>query len=263
MTGKRALVYLIIIAGIVVSLLGLGGCISTVIGSPNTSTREMNFRDFSRLEIGGTFEVTISRADSYKVSITANDNLFDYIDVSRRGDTLIVVLKPRTNYLGTTQKATITMPDLYQVAFSGVTKGKVSGFKFSHPFEVHLSGFSSLSLDDIEFSDARFTLSGASQATGSIKTANCRFELSGASFVELEGSGADMTIEGSGASRLKLAEFQVVNDSVNLSGASSATVFATGRLDGNLSGGSRLTYLGNPTLGQLTTSGGSTIGREQ
>jgi len=49
---------------------------------------------------------------------------------------------------------------------------------------------------------------------------------------------------------------------MHLSGASDATVNASGRLDGNLSGASRIIYMGNPTLGSVSASGGSTISQK-
>ena len=48
---------------------------------------------------------------------------------------------------------------------------------------------------------------------------------------------------------------------VEASGASNVTVQTNGVLDVEASGGSRVFYLGDPTLGNIETSGGSTVGR--
>jgi len=61
---------------------------------------------------------------------------------------------------------------------------------------------------------------------------------------------------------VELPDFSVVDADINLSGASGVTVNASGRLDGNLSGASRLNYMGNPTLGSISASGGSTISQK-
>lgn len=92
--------------------------------------------------------------------------------------------------------------------------------------------------------------------------ADGRFSLSGASSLELEGSANDIDIEVSGASRVKLSNFSVVDVNIDLSGGSDATVNASGRLDGDLNGGSKLNYIGNPTLGSINASGGSTISQK-
>jgi hypothetical protein len=92
--------------------------------------------------------------------------------------------------------------------------------------------------------------------------ADGRFGLSGASFIELEGSADDVIIDASGASNVKFGGLSVGDASIDLSGASGATVNAGGSLDVNLSGASRLSYLGSPTLGNISVTGGSTISRK-
>jgi len=46
---------------------------------------------------------------------------------------------------------------------------------------------------------------------------------------------------------------------VEASGASTVTVNASERLDANASGASHIKYLGNPSLGTVDTSGGSSV----
>ena len=76
----------------------------------------------------------------------------------------------------------------------------------------------------------------------------------------LEGSATGLTIAGSGASSLDLADFTVNTADVTLSGASEATVNVQERIDPvDVSGASRLRYLGDPALGDVSTSGGSSV----
>ena len=237
----------------------LVGCVGGMVtGSRNLETREFNFSDFTRVEVSSAFEVEISQSDAYSVSVTANDNLFDYIQVSKQGATLQIRLKT-ASYIGTTQRASITMPDLYGLELSGATHGTVQGFGSSHDFTLELSGASSLSMVDMSAGDIRFNVSGASRVTGDITAGDADFDNSGASTVELQGSASDVVIDASGASNAKLADFPVNNANVKLSGASNGTVNLDGRLDANLSGASRLGYIGEPTMGTINTSGGSIL----
>jgi len=66
----------------------------------------------------------------------------------------------------------------------------------------------------------------------------------------------------SGASHFNLDDFIANNADVNFSGASRGTVNLNGRLDANLSGASRLWYIGEPTMGDINTSGASAISRK-
>jgi hypothetical protein len=82
----------------------------------------------------------------------------------------------------------------------------------------------------------------------------------GASTVTLEGSTAELSVEASGASKLELADFTATTAEVTLSGASGATLNVEERIDSaDVSGASRLRYLGDPDLGDVTTTGASTM----
>ncbi len=256
-----------IVAVLMVVLLTSGllmGCVGRAVkGSGNLDTEEFNFSDFTRVEVSHAFEVELVQSGSYSVSITADDNLFDdYIRVSKDGETLKISLKPAFSYTFATLRARITMPDLYELDLSGATHGTVQGFSSSHDFILDLSGASSLDMSDMSAGDIEFDISGASRVTGDITADDAEFEVSGASTVQLQGSASDIDIDASGASRVELAGFVVNNADVNLSGASRGTVNLDGRLDVDLSGASKLGYIGEPTMGEFKVSGGSTLSKE-
>jgi len=252
----------IMVASVVVLLtLGLlAGCVGGVVkGSGNLDTQEFNFSDFARVEVGYAFEVEITQSSSYSVSITADDNLFDYILVSKQGTTLKIRLEPALHYAFTKLQAKITMPQLRGLTLSGATRGTVSGFSSTDNIDIEVSGASSLDLVDISAGDITFDISGASRVTGDITAGDADFDVSGASTVQLEGSASNIVVDASGASRVKLAAFPVSNADVTLSGASSGTVNLDGRLDADLSGASKLLYIGEFTMGTINTSGASTL----
>jgi hypothetical protein len=80
--------------------------------------------------------------------------------------------------------------------------------------------------------------------------------------VTLTGSAEDVSIHTSGSSEVDLAEFLAVDADGHVSGASRVTVHASGQLNANASGGSRVYYLGDPTLGRPYTSGSASIQRK-
>jgi hypothetical protein len=106
-------------------------------------------------------------------------------------------------------------------------------------------------------------VSGASNVSGNIVAGgNAEFDISGASTVDLSGSAEDLKADVSGASHLELDDFPVHNANVKLSGASNGTVNMNGTLDANLSGASNLYYIGEPTMGDIDTSGASNISKK-
>lgn len=235
------------------------GCAGNLIGSSNIETKEMEYSDFSKVEVSSAFEVDISQGDTYFVSITANDNLFEHLDIRQNGRTLYIGLKQPRIYIRTTQKAAIIMPELDRLELSGASKGEVRGFHSNNPIEFEVSGASLLDIKDIEAGDSEFDISGASKFTGNIVATECDFNVSGASTVELIGSAGDVYIDASGASKVRLYNFPVKNVKVELSGASNGIINTSGQLDIDLSGASELSYIGNPTMGTVEISGGSTL----
>ena len=257
---KKAIVAVLTVVLLTSGLLA--GCGGVVKGSGNLETQTFDFTGFTRVEVGHAFEVEIVQSDSYSVTITADDNLFKYIQVSKEGGTLKIGLKPITTSWSATLRAEITMPQLSGLALSGATRGTVSGFSSTENLDIKVSGASSLDLVEMSASDIDFEISGASRVTGDIIASDADFEVSGASTVQLQGSAKDIVIDASGASRAELAAFPVNNADVKLSGASRGTVNMDGRLDANLSGASKLEYIGEPTMGNINTSGASTLSKK-
>jgi len=198
-------------------LWGPGG-----VGSGNLVTKEMSFSDFTAVEAGMGFTVVITQSSSYSVSITADENLFDSIQVSKSGETLNLGTK-LGNYKWSTLRAEITMPDLYELQLSGGSHGTVKGFHSSHSFVLDL--------------------------------------FQGSHIERAEGSANDLHIRAWGGSHLDMSNFQVHNADVELSGGSHITISLDGRLDAKLSGSSHLYYIGEPTLGNIQKSGGSKISK--
>ncbi len=233
-----------------------------ITGSGTLVTREMAFSGFRVVEIGSTFEVEITRADSYYVSVTADDNLFDYVDISKMGDTLVLDLKQGYSYSSITVRARIKMPELNELILSGATRAYVEDFGSSNRLIVSLSGASSLDMEDMSVGGLEIGVSGASIARGDVvSSGDVKLTLSGASRSELSGRGRNLVLSVSGASDAKLSRFSVHDAYVKLSGVSNASIDLDGRLDANLSGGSGLTYSGTATLGEIEISSGSTIKR--
>ncbi len=218
----------------------------------------MDFTDFTKLEISHVFQAKVTRADSFSFSITVDDNLLEYVVVHKSGNTLRIYLEGGYTYIGTTKIVEITMPKIDKLSLSGASRVEVSGFRSSDRLAFEASGVSSLNIDDLKAGDTSFELSGGSYASGGIEIANGKFNVSGASIINLEGFASDISIEASGASHANLANLSVSNATVKISEASTVTVNASSTVDGDVSGASRLIYLGNPTL-TIEMSGDSAV----
>lgn len=253
----------IVIVVLLLAAVVSAGCIGAQIrGSGNLKTETYDLGDFDKVDIGYAFKVNIVQDGYFKVEVTADDNVFKYIRVTKMGNTLRIQVDPVTLIGSPTLEADISMPKLTGLEFSGATSGTVSGFDSADDLDLDLSGASSLDLNGITAGDIKFDVSGASKADGDLYAGNIDFDVSGASTVKLEGSGADIVIDGSGASNVDLEDFEVNNADVALSGASKSIVNLTGKLDADLSGASNLKYIGEPAMGTVNTSGGSNLSKK-
>jgi hypothetical protein len=167
----------VIVVSIVVMITGFSSYIVcaasgsrwAVTGSGRLRTALYDHTNFIRLSVHRAFEVDITKADFYSVSITADDNLFDHIVVEKTGESLHIGMKPASTFVRATLKAAVTMPDLKALNLTGASKGKISGFSFPHPVNFGLSGGSDLMLEAMETGDTEFKMSGASRVSGIIK----------------------------------------------------------------------------------------------
>ena len=229
------------------------------------ATRQYRFSDFTGVDVGGAFEVDVRHSDSYGVTVEADSHQLQVVKVSKDGDTLRI--GRQWNPLawiptGTRPKATVTMPVLKGLSLHGATTGSVSGFSSSEDFRMELSG-ASRAKGDLTVGDAKLVVSGASRAELSGSAGDLTAEVSGASHVAMAGSAGDLAAEVSGAGHVDLDALEVRDANVRLSGASRGTVNVAGRLDAQLSGASVLRWTGEPTMGDIRTSGASRLEKEQ
>lgn len=226
--------------GIYAAARAADGGLVRVNGSGSVITKDLEFKDFDQVEVGSTFNLELVRADTYSVAVTADDNLFEHIDIHQQGRTLHIGLK-RATFGNGTWRARVTMPSLERLEVSGASRATLAGFASEGRME--------------------FDVSGASTLTGRLDADTVDLEASGASTVELGGTTASLELEVSGASRAELGDLPVTDARARVSGAGKATINISGTLDADASGASTIAYVGNPTLGRTTTSGASSIRR--
>ena len=229
----------VVLTVVLLAVFGVFGGI--IIGSGNLTTRNFDLSDFTEIAAHSGFQLELVQSSTFSVEVTADDNVMDYIDVNKSGNTLKIRPQWNRSFRSVTLIAKITMPDLYEIKLSGGSRASISGFNSSHDLSVGLSGGSSV--------------------TGDITAGDAYFDLSGGSQVNLQGTADDLDVNGSGGSQLELEAFSVNNADINLSGGGRATVSVNGTLDVNLSGGSHVTYIGEPTSIDMNLSGDSTISK--
>ena len=226
-----------------IAALLLAGCSfvtgPSITGSGNLVTKQYPFTNFTGVSAGGVFDVTVKPGATPGVSITTDDNLVEYLDVSQSGDRLSLHLKSNTNLRNGTLKALVTVPELTYLDLSGASKGHVEGCRSAKAVDIDLSGASHLE-GDLESGDMHLGLSGASRA-------------------DLKGSAGNLRLNVSGASHADLERLLIKDANVDADGASHATVHPSGKLQARASGASSVQYAGEPANVDSHASGASSV----
>lgn len=243
-------------AGVIIAVLIIGTTVVTGCGTVTTTssdsikiqatgkvnTQNLSLDGFDRIEAHHAFDLTIEQGDSFSVMVRIDEAVEDYLDVSVKGDALILTLDDQNSYSlsgNITMDATITLPTLVGLELSGASSAHLIGIESGQAFDG--------------------TLSGASRVSGELIAGDVQFGVSGASRVALKGEAQDLNLELSGASDAGLVDLQVENATVAASGSSSADITVLGTLDAEASGASHITYAAGATLERVDTSGSSSV----
>jgi len=223
---------------IIVLTLGLvtSCAVVKIEGSGNLTTKTFDFSDFTGVKAENGIRVELAKSNTFNVEIIADDNVMEYIEVTKSGNTLRIRPKANTSFRNATMTAKVTMPELHRLEMSGGSQADITGFSSSHDLSVRLSGGSLIS---------------SFITPGDITAGDTDFNLSGGSHVRLNGSADNLNVECSGGSHINLEGFSVSNADIKLTGGSHATVNVGGTLNVDISGGSEVIYIGEPTMGDI------------
>ena len=86
--------------------------------------------------------------------------------------------------------------------------------------------------------------------------------LKNGSHVTVSGSGGDVNFNISGGSHADLGDFTVENADLSATSGSHVTINVSGRLDVEVKGGSHVRYRGDPQIGDIDLSSGSTFKKQ-
>lgn len=222
----------------IVSVSAFSSCrLHCVRGSGNLTTENRQAKEFTKLDIAGSFKVHLKQDSSLKITITGDDNLLKYVSTSVEGDELQI--KSKKSFCDDNITINIGVRSLKEVGASGAV-------------EVWSDG-------KINASDFKFDLSGATKVNLDLNAANVKTESSGMSELNLTGQAASHNVESSGATKINAFDFVVGDYEINTSGVSNCKINVLKTLNVHTSGASDIEYKGSPATVNNDKSGASTI----
>lgn len=212
----------------------------TVRGSGQIEERDVVLGDVTEVSIGSALNAEVVPGEDASVTVRADDNVMNRIEVDERGRRVEIRLERGIRLRAATVEIVVALPDLTRVGASGAADVEVA------------EGFDAREL--------RVSASGASDVRGVIEAAGLDVSASGSSNVTLSGDAERLQARASGASDVDLRQLSVDGDArVEASGTSDVAVRVAGALEARASGASGVRYAGSP--GDLTTqiSGASSV----
>ena len=216
-------------------------------GSGNIITEERDVSDFDRVSLSGFGEVTIEQGDEESLTVTTDENIMPYVITKVKGNTLVLDLDDtgRNGSYDPTDgiKFTLVVKDLSRMDISGAGNIAIDELE-TEKLVVELSGAGNLEIHSLTADELVVTQSGA-----------------GAVFVSGQVKGQDLTFSGVGS--YHASELESETAIVLISGAGTATLWATESLDVAISGIGNIIYYGNPRIIQNVSGLGKLVSAEK
>jgi len=206
-----------------------------------TKKETRQIESFTGIRVGGAFEVYITQTGSCSVVVEADERVIEYISTEVEDGTLKIYMKkgpgPCFDHVKT-MKIYLTVGELKSLDLSGAVELKME--------------------NQLKTAELELDGSGAVEVDLKLDVQKMDVEISGACELSLIGTVGDLNIEGSGASELDAFNCTANNVAIYISGATEATVNATGTLKVKASGACDVRYKGNASV-DVYTSGASSV----
>ena len=243
----------------------------TISGSGEVITESRDVSNFERVDLQGIGNLEIVQGDEESLTITADDNLMQYITTEVVGDTLEIGMKPN---LSLDPSRTIE----YKLVLKSVTSIALSGFGninseglTGDELEVKLTGSGDIMLGNLESETLLVRISGFGdfeaqtisadrptlEITGSgditvdeLTAKDLAVKISGFGDADLSGTTVDQDVQLLGSGNYNAEDLASESAVVKITGFGKATLWATENLDINITGSGDVNYYGSPRITQ-------------
>jgi len=292
----RSLIFLILSMSL--SYSGYSQTFIPVKGSGPSIEKEINISDFNAIDVSGGFDVILVQGSTESLTLTAQDNLFEYITTRVENGTLKIYT--HHNIWSTRpMKARISFKDIKGLKVSGggdiygetpinaeALEVSVSGggdFKSeinSEQLKCHITGGGDAEISG-KINYYNLSISGGGDLKSKVSAGEISFRMVGGGDLDMKMNaerlkcsvfgGGDALISGqasefelniSGGGDVDAKNLATETTSVNVGGGSDIHVQVLKELSGYISGGGDIYYSGNPARISVDTRGGSKVHKE-
>jgi hypothetical protein len=209
-------------------------------GAQQRQTRPLT--GFDAIEVGGGIDLFVRKGDRFVVEVEASQDDAAKIVTEVVGSTLRIGREKNSRGFfdwGDLGAVHVTLPALVSLDASGGSDARADGTFSSDTMRVGASG--------------------GSDVTIAVAAGELNIDASGGSDLRISGSARSARVESSGGSDLNASALTVDEADVESSGGSDLSIAVRQKIVGDASGGSDITYTGQPATVNVDTSGGAEL----
>ena len=214
-----------------------------ITGSKNIVETTFDITDFHTILLRDAYDLEVTQSDEYKVVVVHDDNIKEYLKVSKDKKTLDIQLDKAYEFYDIELTVKVSLPVLR---------------------ELTANGSGEISIPEVKSDSLFIKMLGASEMTCSVEIAEyLAIAINGAAQVYIDGTAENADMDLGGAGKLVGEDFTVENElSIRGSGAGTVELVANGDIRVNLKGAASVIYYGNAIVVEEVTSDMSGIRRE-
>lgn len=209
-------------------------------GNGKLTTENRNLSDYDKINVAGSFDVILVKGNEGAISITADENLMEYIETEVEKGHLKI--QPKKGYqLRSTKTIVITvsfeMVDAISLAGSGNVRSK----------------------DVLNSSDLDLNLAGSGEINLPVSTKKLSSQIAGSGNIKLSGNSDVFNCEIAGSGNIEGFDLKATASHLNIAGSGNVKVHAISEIHANIVGSGDVIYTGNPTIEKLKSIGSGSI----
>lgn len=205
-------------------------------GNEKIITKNFSISDYDKIEIEGGMEFDYTQSNAApKLEITLDENLFDYLDIYAKNNTLVI--KKKKNYDEINIKPTVYQIKSNSSALSKLRKAGSCNFNI----------LNQLNTNNLVINSAG---SGNIICKNNVNVSDLNVDITGSGSIVLKGELNQAKINLSGSGDIGTYECCINSLDCSIAGSGNIKLWITNHLSYSIAGSGNLKYKGNPQLGE-------------
>lgn len=228
---------LLCILGLAVMIAACNG--EQVRGSGNIVTESRDVGSFKRVQLSGSMDVFLQKADNHTVVVEGDDNILELVETYVDNGKLRI--KYKDHFSVWTKRDVVVrvgLPELTEAVITG--SGDIKGeslFSSGEEVKVQVTGSGDIELE----LDAPAVKAG----------------VTGSGDIKLSGHTRDIDCSTTGSGTIKATDLKAENAKARTSGSGNISVYASQKVDAGVTGSGDIRYKGGATASSKITGSGS------